>query len=508
MADITLADIVAWEPRLRALDPTSPADWGQREISWIVTARTSAPMLPSIRGGELVLLPSRAINDSGVALPVLLRELVSHGAGGVVLDRAPSQAAPLPVLIADVIPVDFESDLNRLLTERRGELYRSGTDLGRLLTNATSAGANLALILTTAAEFLSVPASVLDRRGVVLASAGDLALGDVRAGMGSEPAHGWVGNRLSVRLSGGETLWLGPSPKPKRALVRLAAERVALAAEAAIQRAAEARPRGPARATALTSLLTGAPTDAARTAALLGLPAGGVYRVALASPDVDLQTLQRQLGSQGVLHEAAPIDHVTAVVIELRPDSVSMLNSAATARNGVARRRDGAIREQIVLPHGWIALSGVANGAVELPGAANEARFVAGLVNAELIPAGVVRFEALGDLGPYRLLYRFWGTTELDSFARDALGDLPTRDRRGTLRKTLLAYLSTGGSHVDAAARLEIHRNTLAYRLRQIATLSGREPSDPSTWLVFHLALLASSLPSAPTRALITEQAA
>jgi PucR family transcriptional regulator, purine catabolism regulatory protein len=63
----------------------------------------------------------------------------------------------------------------------------------------------------------------------------------------------------------------------------------------------------------------------------------------------------------------------------------------------------------------------------------------------------------------------------------------------------LLVYLSTGGSHVDAAAKLEIHRNTLAYRLRQIAALTGRDPSDPSTWLVLHLALLAASLPPSPS---------
>jgi hypothetical protein len=508
MAEITLADLVAWEPRLRPLDPAGPPEWGERDISWIVTARTSAPMLPSIRGGELVLLPGRAINDSGVALPVLLRELVSHGAGGVVLDRAPSQAAPLPVLIADAIPPDFESDLNRLLTERRGELYRAGTDLGRLLTNATSAGADLALVLSTAVDFLNVPAAVVDRRGAVLASSADQVVTEIRPGATAETGHGWHGDRLNVRLTGGETLWLGPAPKAKRALVRLAAERIAVAAEAAIQRAAEARPRGPARATALTALLTGTASDAVRAATQLGLPPGGLYRVALASSDIDPQTLQRQLGPQGVLHEAAPIDRATAVVIELRPDAIHALNSPAASRHGAGRRRDGAIREHIPLARGWIALSSVANGAVDLPGAANEARFVAGLLTSELIPAGVARFEALGDLGPYRLLYRFWGTSELDAFARDALGELPARDRRGTLRKTLLAYLSTGGSHVDAAARLEIHRNTLAYRLRQIAALSGREPSDPSTWLVFHLALLASSLPPAPSRALITEHAA
>jgi PucR family transcriptional regulator, purine catabolism regulatory protein len=115
-----------------------------------------------------------------------------------------------------------------------------------------------------------------------------------------------------------------------------------------------------------------------------------------------------------------------------------------------------------------------------------------------LIQGPVGRFDVLPDLGAYRLLYRLWGSGDLTTFTADALGELATRDRRGTLRRTLLAYLDAGGSHVDAASRLGIHRNTLSYRLKQIATLTRCEPTDPSTHLVLHLALLAASLPPAP----------
>ena len=48
------------------------------------------------------------------------------------------------------------------------------------------------------------------------------------------------------------------------------------------------------------------------------------------------------------------------------------------------------------------------------------------------------------------------------------------------------------------AARLGIHRNTLAYRLKQIAALTGRDPTDPGCRLLLHLALLAATLPPAP----------
>ena len=108
------------------------------------------------------------------------------------------------------------------------------------------------------------------------------------------------------------------------------------------------------------------------------------------------------------------------------------------------------------------------------------------------------RFDDAADIGAFRLLYGYWGSADLAAFAAEALAELPVRDRRGMLRRTLLTYLQTGGSHVEAAARLGIHRNTLAYRLKQIASLTGHDPADPSTWLLLHLALLAGALPPAP----------
>ncbi len=86
----------------------------------------------------------------------------------------------------------------------------------------------------------------------------------------------------------------------------------------------------------------------------------------------------------------------------------------------------------------------------------------------------------------------------MDALAGEALGELPAGDRRGVLRQTLLTYLESGGSHAEAAARLAIHRNTLAYRLKQIVTLTGLDPTEPSTRLVLHLSLLAAALPPPP----------
>ena len=504
MPEITLTDLIAWEPRLQPagiagiVDDAQADAWSERELSWAVTVRATAPMLPAIRGGELVLLPRRVLTDSGIALSVLLRELSSHGIAAIVLDQLPTAPSPIPVLFTEVLSSEFETEINRLLTERRSELYHAGTDLGRLLNNATSAGADLPLVLGTAATFLNVPAAVVDPRGAVLAATAAEATPANARSLASLNglSRGWREERYMTRLTSGEALWLGPVPKTRRAMARLAAERVAMASEAAIQRAADARPRGPARSAALNALLVGPRVEAARLATSLALPTNGIYRVALVSPEGDPAAVQRTLASSGTIHEAGQIDRSTTFLLELRPEAAG----AGVNRATVARRREVAPQREST-GRGWVALSAPVSGSAALQDAAREARYVASLLSNGLIHGPVARFDLLSDLGPYALFYKLWGSNDLAEFAAESLGDLPGRDRRGTLRKTLLAYLATGGSHVDAAARLGIHRNTLSYRLKQITSLTGREPTNPSTQLVFHLALLASTMPPAPDEA-------
>ena len=506
MADVTLSDLIAWEPRLTIApasghegalqNPEAQLDrWSEREVSWAVTARATVPMLPLLRGGELVILPARVLGDSGLSLPILLRELASHDVAGVVLDSMSlAMQAAVPVLFIESIPAELENDLNRMLTQRRGDLYRAGTDLSRLLSNLNAAGASLDDILTAAGNTLGVPAAVVDLRGGLLASTGADAIP-------SSPAsgqRGWRHDRLAIALASGETLWLGPVPRQKRALSRVAGERIAVAAESAIVRAAQMRPRGPARTAALGALLTGHEADASRAAASAGLPIDATFRVAFASPDVDPGALHRLLASLGTLHDAGQVDRMTALIVETRGEGIPVFAPATlrsvfgTVRENVSTSRD------VTTSRGWLAFSTVSHGVGNLPELAREARFAAALLQKRMIPLPVARFDAVDDLGPYRLLYRLWGTHDLCQFSRDALGDLLSHDRRGSLRETLLTFLECGGSHVEAARQLNIHRNTLAYRLKQIADYTRRDPADPGARLTLHLALLGSMLPPAP----------
>ena len=216
MADITIHDVLAWEPRLHLVRRPLPGmaatdDVGDREVSWAVTVRAAAPMLHPLRGGELVLLPNRVLAESGIALPVLLREMTSLNVSAAVLETPPAVASPLPVLVAADLSVEFETELNRMLTERRGDLYRAGTELGRVL-NAVANNRNLAALIRTAGSFLGCPVAVMNTRGAVIerTSPDAVPAGAARAALMMNAPREWRDARLLVQLAGGELLWFGP----------------------------------------------------------------------------------------------------------------------------------------------------------------------------------------------------------------------------------------------------------------------------------------------------------
>jgi len=150
------------------------------------------------------------------------------------------------------------------------------------------------------------------------------------------------------------------------------------------------------------------------------------------------------------------------------------------------------------------AFSEPVTGLIAVHAALRQARYALDLLRRGALPGPLVEWSRVDDLGPYHLLYPLWGTPEAARFIAAILGDLPAYDARHgggaahgetPLLTTLAAYLRHGGAAGDAAAQLAIHRNTLTYRLRRIAELTGRSPLDPAQALSLHLAALLHSLP-------------
>jgi purine catabolism regulator len=90
------------------------------------------------------------------------------------------------------------------------------------------------------------------------------------------------------------------------------------------------------------------------------------------------------------------------------------------------------------------------------------------------------------------LIFHLADNPELRAFQRDVLGPLENSDaaRRSEFVRTLDAFLRAGGNHMRAARDLNVHRNTLIYRLERIQELlGGANLEDPENRLNLQLAL-------------------
>ena len=78
----------------------------------------------------------------------------------------------------------------------------------------------------------------------------------------------------------------------------------------------------------------------------------------------------------------------------------------------------------------------------------------------------------------------------------------PLADAGGALLETLTAYLAHGGSLEACARSLYVHANTVRYRLRRVAEVSGWTPSAPRERFVLQTALALGRLSQggAPSR--------
>lgn len=491
--EITLADLTNLESRLStvadftesALDAAAALEG---EVSWAVTARATAPHLPALRGGELLLIPPRASLEVGAELKALIGQAQAMGICGIVtadfdpaFDRAGKPDESVPRLCwHGKLNADAESSINRLLTECRGTMFRVGTELERALNEMMARQASLSEMLRRISAISGIAISVFDSKGRELARSGSTVPPDE-----DSPARNV--RYLSSDLPLGARLVLGPLSPGEYVLARFLVDRIVIAAEAALRHDDEVRPRGAGRAAAIRALLERgdeSPRDRRGSAVALGLEPDGVFLVAV-TPHCHELALGHAMAPLGDAHDAGEIegDHVWLVSVSAAtgPDHVAT-RAQQVKRAWMREQKDRSLR---------LALSAPAVGVAGLAAAAEEARFIAAMQRSEELQRQAASFDSLEDLGALRVLYQLRQSPELRQFVEQVLGSLAGRE---TLRATLKVFLESGGSQVEASKRLGIHRNTLSYRLRRVAALVGVDVTDPAAWLTLHLAISAADL--------------
>ncbi|MFI8565434.1 PucR family transcriptional regulator [Rhodococcus sp. NPDC078407] len=149
---------------------------------------------------------------------------------------------------------------------------------------------------------------------------------------------------------------------------------------------------------------------------------------------------------------------------------------------------DGALVTLSNLCSGRVGVSSIFRSPSGIGGAVGQARLARSCGTGDSVP---VRYDSV----PVSLLL----VRDPESgriAARQILGDLLTLPptERESLLTTLDAWFSCGGSTKDAAELLHYHRNTVLYRLRRVAELTGRDFRDPGQAAELYVGLRAHRL--------------
>ncbi|MGH3098855.1 MAG: helix-turn-helix domain-containing protein [Streptosporangiales bacterium] len=183
---------------------------------------------------------------------------------------------------------------------------------------------------------------------------------------------------------------------------------------------------------------------------------------------------------------------VTWLTDEREPPAGSGRATARTLRRGLAAYHGAADVPALV--------AGVGRAAVGVDGlraSLDDARQAAVLATTSG-HAGAV--ECADELGVKQFLLGWYGSAAARAHAAQLLAPI-VGDGGVDLVQTVEAYLDAGRSPTDAAARLGLHRNTVAYRIRQVEGLLGVSFDRPDERLAVHLACrtLRVETPDGPT---------
>lgn len=149
-----------------------------------------------------------------------------------------------------------------------------------------------------------------------------------------------------------------------------------------------------------------------------------------------------------------------------------------------ARRAAELLRER----HGITAHVGVGEAGA---GVAALAESYADAVAAVRLGAGgsAIEIHEIADLRVAQVLDSVSNQAR-ERFTRSQLAQLSSENDFASLRATLVAWCESGCNLVATAQRLEIHRNTVIYRLDKISRLTGRDVREPRTAVALYLACL------------------
>jgi len=410
----------------------------------------------------------------------------------------------LSAIAAHVAGALERTELQSRLETRVAELHRS-EEIQRRFTELAVAGAGLDAICAAIAACTGAATGVFDDDGERLgASAG----GDLPERLSDFSGTGRRGDGLTVvpiRAGQGALGWLVVAPDaeadPQGRRLGIEHGAMVLALDLVRERA-EAEAERRLRSDLLDELIAarGGPAEAsrlARRASRLGLRLRGrVWALVVAPDDPEgmravatdpvARRVSRALAEAAGGPGAQVVVHGTAFVM-LVPGELDLARVELVARAAAdsAQARSG----------GYAFSAGIGSA----PGGPGDLRRL--ITEAEQALTLLQRAHARSQVSAYarlgvdRLLIEIVGQDFLNAYVEEWLGELIRHDERGAaaapLIDTLEAVVAEGWNLRAAARRLQLHTNTLHYRLGRIQDVSAWDLDDPTTRLALAVALRA-----------------
>jgi purine catabolism regulator len=512
---------------------TLMAGTGEMVINWAVMVRAQPPAFPDLYGGELALVSMDVLRsyDSRITLAEVVANLAEVGVSAIAVKEQISQTAiaiatergvALLGLPEDSSLPSVERAVNKLIANQAAQMTQRALDIQRQLTRAAAENKDLNSLLQIIARATGKPAVIHDDAGVLMAQVNPNVArrpAPNRAFVGSTPYaafQNWLSHeapaasgvivaspigfttvlKVEKRVAGYLSLVDSARDLDEYDQLVLAYGADVCAIELAKTRAIASAVEQ-ARGDWIQMWLSGAPSDSDllttraqqagfdSTSSYIGVVFRAVTRDGSSLPLESLISLVRDDMTRRQIPVA--IGQYVDVIIVLFP--LEGGQSMARARQVIEE-----VRAQLAVrtPSGAVGagISRPATGLIGLRDAYREAKDAMSIA-AQLGDAETTTYY--GDLKLYQLLLsvKDRNLEHLRRFYSESLLPLVEHDERkqGELIRTLNGFFEANGNLAKAATDLDVHRNTLVYRLERISELTGLDLNDADNRLILHLAL-------------------
>jgi purine catabolism regulator len=535
MTEVTVATLQSVLQYALPLGTTLVVGSPDVEITWAVTVRAQPPAFPDVSGGELALVSMDVLRsfDSKATLAEVIEVLSKEGVHAVAAQEDMSSATIAAATACNVallaLPDDtnlarVERALTTLIVNQKAQMTQRASEIQRQLVRLAAENRDINSLLQVMARATAKPVAVHDDAGVTTAQVypnvarrAATPSGAGRSGLQYGSFQNWLAGKdapttegvivssplgfttvlkVEKRIAGYLSLIDGCDTLDEfdRLVLSYGAEvcAIEIAKSRAIAQAVEQT-----RGDWVQMWLSGTPTDddlMLTRAQQAGFEAGATYIVSVframtdsgtALPMENLLALVRDdMGRRQV--NGAVGQYVDAVVALYPLENVTQLTRV--------RRSIEEVRGQLAArtPSGLVScgISRPAMGFAALREAYREAKDALSIAH-ELGDREQTTFYGDLKLFQFLLALKERNLDQMRRFHRDTLGTLVGHDDRkqGDLVRTLNGFFDANGNLAKAASDLDVHRNTLVYRLERIKELTGFDLEDADNRLILHLAL-------------------